>query len=512
MVSSILTLNYWSDSVQKLRDLLDSLVSETSFDLGHTTTIDGGVSTSYTSSPGEVVSASQLLEMLKNNSASESDWNQARSAVLDVPLHSFVEFIDYLRSLLVDYIDPESDYIGCAIPHLGAVRTMSTTQVNHLTSTASVYSLDSFGKALVRAAAVIGSDRVTNLLYGWLEGQPVNYRTCALLNGVVLDKSLFLADGVEIEALPWSTDNLPKHLPKRSDLLVSNYLGRAVVSIGCAMSPALFRPGVGDRAKSVVVASIQSKVDIRTVCEALSLETDAPVEEAFYWNDYGELSAYSSSASIDSWSSGRARFKLLSSSWGSLTTDFRTGVSTATLDPQSIVSVSDDKLTDILGPIETSNSETRIAISRWIKSKDAGNGITDQFIDLRIALESLFLGNARQEMQFRLALHGAWYLGPNSNERQHIYQTLRDAYDQSSRAVHGQESKSTNENRKLLSDAQDLCRRGILKILNEGAPVDWGDLVLGIGFEGVPASTRPGIIERCLAALAPRRRRSRSRE
>ena len=30
-----------------------------------------------------------------------------------------------------------------------------------------------------------------------------------------------------------------------------------------------------------------------------------------------------------------------------------------------------------------------------------------------------------------------------------------------------------------LSDAQDLCRRGILKLLLEGPPRDWVDLILG---------------------------------
>ena len=84
-------------------------------------------------------------------------------------------------------------------------------------------------------------------------------------------------------------------------------------------------------------------------------------------------------------------------------------------------------------------------------------------------------------MRFRLALFGAWHLGVDFEERKKVRRKLRDAYDTASGAVHGGDLKKTLAIRELLSDAQDLCRRGILKMLREGYPSQehWGDLILG---------------------------------
>ena len=123
-------------------------------------------------------------------------------------------------------------------------------------------------------------------------------------------------------------------------------------------------------------------------------------------------------------------------------------------------------------------------IKRWIKSK-SDQLLADRFIDLRIALESLdlkdFLNEHSQEMRFRLTLFGAWHLGSEIGDRRLIRKRLRDAYDMASGAVHSGDVENIAKNRQLLSDAQDLCRRGILKLLREGHPHDWSDLILGAG-------------------------------
>ena len=46
-------------------------------------------------------------------------------------------------------------------------------------------------------------------------------------------------------------------------------------------------------------------------------------------------------------------------------------------------------------------------------------------------------------------------------------------------AVHGREVKYDEKNLDLLTKSQVLCRKGIFKLLEEGPPDDWGDLVLG---------------------------------
>ena len=82
-------------------------------------------------------------------------------------------------------------------------------------------------------------------------------------------------------------------------------------------------------------------------------------------------------------------------------------------------------------------------------------------------------------MRFRLSLLGAWRLGADLEERREVRKNLLEAYDAASKAVQSGDLEYF-ENQKLLSTAQDLCRRGILKLLMEGPPGGWGDLVLGI--------------------------------
>ena len=64
---------------------------------------------------------------------------------------------------------------------------------------------------------------------------------------------------------------------------------------------------------------------------------------------------------------------------------------------------------------------TRVSATRLIKSKDSNQGLVNQFVDLRLALEALFLrdftNEHSQEMRFRLSLFGAWFLGQDFEYR-----------------------------------------------------------------------------------------------
>ena len=102
---------------------------------------------------------------------------------------------------------------------------------------------------------------------------------------------------------------------------------------------------------------------------------------------------------------------------------------------------------------------------------------------MRIALEALYLGDNSPEVSFRLATRGAWHLGTAVGERRHIYDTLRETHGLSSKAVHANKVVENKKNRTLLGEAQDLCRRGILKRLDEDGEPKWNDIILGAGVE-----------------------------
>ena len=119
-----------------------------------------------------------------------------------------------------------------------------------------------------------------------------------------------------------------------------------------------------------------------------------------------------------------------------------------------------------------------VTIDRWIRSYE-DMFLVDKFIDLGIALESLYLDGIRDELRFRLALHAAWHLGTNSAEKERLVRDFREVYDLRSRAVHTGSVEDTKTARGVLSRAQEYCRWAIINIISRGRFPDWNKLVLG---------------------------------
>ena len=105
--------------------------------------------------------------------------------------------------------------------------------------------------------------------------------------------------------------------------------------------------------------------------------------------------------------------------------------------------------------------------------------MVDQLIDLRIALEALYLDDDIQgELSFRLATHAAWHLGENVQDRLAVQKTIRDTYALASRVLHGRGITNNANEREMFEAAQGLCRKGILKILETGEKPNWNKLIL----------------------------------
>ena len=132
---------------------------------------------------------------------------------------------------------------------------------------------------------------------------------------------------------------------------------------------------------------------------------------------------------------------------------------------------------------KTDIENLKIPITRWMRSKKGpAFNVVNRTIDLGIALECLYLRNAGSELRYRLSLFGAWFLGQNREERATIAKQLRDIYDARSKAVHEGLLENGDDlmwATKFVGMAQDLCRRTIVKIIEEGGFPDWDDLVLG---------------------------------
>ena len=469
-----------------LQELLDSILPNVRFDLGRDSTRDGQPSRSYASRPDEVVSANELRRMFD---MSGLDLQTAKHAFLVCPDELVAEFKDYLSVFFEDYVDAETDKIGYAFASIrpGFSEGLSVYLGNGLVSESSVTGLESFAKAVIQGSALVGSEKIEELLTSWKQGQPIRYRTCAILNGITIEESLTPIQGAKIEALPRSTAELPSFLPNLSKVGLDEYLGRAVVAIDCEASPALFRPSSNyqnDRVK----AKMNCAADFQTVCQTLSLLTDKLVEVGFYWHDYQELGNVFPSSGFSTWFGSPGGLESKTQPGRRLSRDFATGVVTLSVDDWAVQELNEAIASEALQTLAKPDfNSVRTATSRWMKSKSSRDGLVDQFVDLRMALEALYLrdfaNENSQEMRFRLALFGAWFLGSDFQDRKGIRNILRNAYDRASGAVHTGDVELTPENRTLLVEAQSLCRLGILKLLGEGFPADWGDLVLGATIE-----------------------------
>ncbi len=465
--------------------MLDSVLRATVFDIGHPSTHGGRRSRTYSSLSNEVVSVPEFRQLLDIGGSGEPNAVSARRARLICSKGNISELTEFLRVALADYIDPTEDTIGHAFPKVsgdgGSEFYNALPRDVRVTST--VTPLEVFARALVKGAAIAGSQRIVSMLNGWVSGEPIRFRTCAILNGVTIKRSLRPASGVEIIALPWSTDELPSFLPTPVAREPEDFLGRTVIAIDSQASPPLFRPQY--RAwDSPVSATQRSEIGVDLVCQALALTRDGPVDVAFYWNDYPDTYELfpPSSSSLD----GGARHGLEPQTrvGRHLSTDHKTGVVNLSVSDHLVSDPSQAEIAKILNALARPDfSPVRSAASRWAKSKDSYDGLVDQFVDLRMALETLYLHDFAdensQEMRFRLALFGAWYLGIDFEDRKRIRKTLRDAYDRASGAVHTGYVEHNLENLGLLQVAQNLCRQGIFKMINQGFPEDWGDLVLG---------------------------------
>lgn len=80
-----------------------------------------------------------------------------------------------------------------------------------------------------------------------------------------------------------------------------------------------------------------------------------------------------------------------------------------------------------------SDQRFQIAVTRWAKAASPGVLNADRVIDLRIALESLYLDSSEGELGFRLSVIGARHLGSNLVDRKPIRKTLADFYRLASR-------------------------------------------------------------------------------
>ncbi|MCY4671844.1 MAG: HEPN domain-containing protein, partial [Rhodococcus sp.] len=411
-----------------------------------------------------------------------------RRARLLTPRALLEQLVGALRLALEPFIDPDTDEVGHAFPISMNCRGRTAFHNSGYCDKEFVSSLPNFARDLVQGAAIVGIGEITRLLAGWARGEPVRTHLSTVLNNLPLSAPVSVRDDIHLIPLALTTSQLPR-LPDISGIPTADYLGMTVLTFHISAAPALFRPNAEGRDQTVRSKPAEG-ADLDLVCHLLSLQANRHVAQSVVWHDYPDTPFR---FTVDEhWSRSDDRLSPRSSK---LRTCYPETGEVATMVPadEPVQPLNPDELCDMLKTLAGADRKLRIAVDRWRRSKRATLAV-DAYIDLRIALEALYLkdfaGETSGEMRFRLSLVGAWHLSADPAERRSIRKTLRDAYDTASGAVHTGEIR--DEHRVKLSDAQDLCRRGILKLLREGPPQDWGDLVLGADAGALlPAGTLP---------------------
>ena len=466
---------------QVVKDL-NTVIEASQFDLGRVEQSTVGSTILYSQKSEDVVSPTSLKELAVRQSCEDDRVARARRARVIVPEDAFAAWSSTVEKWLIDYVDPKTKTIGHAFHTRSMYRTFSKAESNGATGEFGVSFLDDFARILVRGAAILGTEALVRMLCNWLEEEEIRYQTLAVLNEPTLTDTLAPLPGIRIEPLPRATDGKFSSLPVPAGYSIVNLLGKSVLSLESVVQPAFFRPQEEGNS-SLVQAQLTTDLDLEQVCMALSLESDKAVTWAFAWNDYAEASMYIIPEKVGPRNTTCGHLRSLRQG-DCLTIDIETGQSSVMIDNQNVWHVSQDRLKRILLAMKKHNElSIEVAISRWYKSKKRDGLPVDPFIDLRIALEALFLKNFdtknRGELKFRLALYGAWYLGENYEERKNIKKTLADAYVEASKAIHGDQPKRSEQWLELLTRAQSLCREGILKFLEQGFKSGWDQIVLG---------------------------------
>lgn len=435
-------------------------------------------------------SSDRYREVLARGAVAGHGSDDALRARTIVPVGLLSELSEFVRTDLGKFVDLTADRIGHAFPIGGeGVYESGTHESSGTVSFEATSPVSTFALALAEVAAILGAEQSARFLKGWLHEEPIRYQLKSIVDipGLVAEP-LSPVGGLRFESLPLSTDRLPDNLPRFQAQTPAKYLGRLLLSVDHSAAPPLFRPGRKRTVRSKRETDPPGS-DAETVCQAFALATDTFADVSFTWFDFGPLEAFRfrRGGGGGVWSTSQANYRM--SGWpdSTLSTDHSSGVTTLQFNKPAELAVDGALVAVVLKRLADASVRRRplaVAASRWLSSKNSGRRLEDRFIDLRTALESLYLpeGN-RGELSFRAALNCAWHLGTAFDERQALYDAVRAAYNSASKAVHsghlGPRSREQwTESNRILSDAQDAVRRGVLKMVEHGEPSDWTQVIL----------------------------------
>ena len=380
--------------------------------------------------------------------------------------HALMPLVAHLRERLGAYANEDME-LHCGLVGYG---------VDYVRGIVMRRNFEDIALLLVRAGVLLTPRTAAAKFSGWLDGQPIRYKVVGLVDGVSVEKPLVIEDGIEVRN---ASRTLP---PIPGDAIIARLpserrAGSAEVSFNVTARPAFFRYedpleyGAGRKVSHAWAGGSLSTSMLHDFCEALSLSCNHSVRPVDVWQDDGDTAAFCSGGHSLGW----RRIHVTESSVATPLTQERLEDAWEVYQRRR----SAEKVKKVKSTLD-------LSIERWVNSKRHRSSLRDSFIELRIALESVLLGDDQgvvAEKSYRLATRGAWWLGETFDERKAYFHTLRKAYGFASTFVHAGslKRKKVEEAETTIGQAQDLCRAAILRITRTGAMPDLSDAVLGKG-------------------------------
>lgn len=351
------------------------------------------------------------------------------------------------------------------------------------------WELERFAEALLSAATLTSTQEATNQLRAWTQGQPARYTKYLVLTNLLLkeDDILTFEEGIEIRALPYHHRTLvqlgvPEIWIGHSDNEmrgpeqgVPDIWGATCLVLDMSRGPVLLTdkdiPFEQRTTSTHPLTRVWKEDNPAASLTGLSLACNTPVRIACEWEVVPDgTRAFCTWFEADS--ARRSRCKVHSPIQTRPGRDQMSPLSTRHLKEASLLAKS--LASQGIGP------KTQLAFTRWCSSMEGSK--EDRAIDLRIALEALYASEGGGEVGYRVRTRCAKHLGKDYDDFQRIDRTLKKFYAAASKFVHANTStKRKNNDQPSAKDAKDqegidagsdLCRQGLIKIVNEGEGQD----------------------------------------
>ncbi len=325
-----------------------------------------------------------------------------------------------------------------------------------------------------------GSDYAANAFLEGLKNRNLQYQKMTLLKGLRTDHEITVSNGIRLLPLPNSPAAFPHYLPELYGPMnpsPGDFVLDTILVVDASVSPVFVNPTetLGDDDEILDINKVFEYedasdeplgFDTKQFCEALSLVAGGPVRPAVWWShlDEDHICKVRKSYGGFEWRPAELVRHLPDGVSGNLTEE-------TIQEAMSLYRTRKDLDTKV-------EAQLAVPIDRWIRSH-TDTLLVDKFIDLGIALESLYLkdGNT-SELRFRLGLYAAWHLGTCSSERLRLVREFRTIYDLRSKAVHTGVIAENPDTQDTLAKAQDHCRQAIIKFITDGKFPDWDRLVI----------------------------------